>query len=55
MGPPRAVGPGKNSQVSHAVSGPDYNNYDYDYDDTHHGWIIVRDGKFSVADKNTTK
>ena len=23
MGPPRAVGPGKNSQLSHPVSGPD--------------------------------
>ena len=23
-----------------------------DDDDTHPGWIIVRDGKYSVADKN---
>ena len=22
-------------------------------DDTHQGWIIVRDGKYSVADNNT--
>ena len=25
-----------------------------DNDDTHPGWIIVRDGKYSVADKNVT-
>ena len=25
---------------------------DNDDDDTHLGWIIVRDGKYSVADKN---
>ena len=24
---------------------------DDDYADTHQGWIIVRDGKYSVADK----
>ena len=27
-------------------------NDDNDDDDTHPGWIIVRDGKYSVADKN---
>ena len=26
-------------------------NNDDDDDDTHPGWIIVRDGKYSVADK----
>ena len=33
----------------------DDNNDDDDDDnddDTHQGWIIVRDGKYSVADKN---
>ena len=25
---------------------------DDDNDDTHQGWIIVRDGRYSVADKN---
>ena len=30
----------------------DYNDDDNDNDDTHQGWIIVRDGKYSVADKN---
>ena len=28
------------------------NNNDEDNDDTHQGWIIVRDGIDSVADKN---
>ena len=28
------------------------NDNDDDNDDTHQGWIIVRDGKYSVADKN---
>ena len=28
-----------------------YYYYDDDDDDTHQGWIIVRDGKYSVADK----
>ena len=32
----------------------DDNNDDND-DDTHQGWIIVRDGKYSVADKNWKK
>ena len=33
----------------------DYDDYDdYDNDDnTHQGWIIVRDGKYSVADKKS--
>ena len=31
----------------------DNDNDDDDDDDTHSGWIIVRDGKYSVADKNT--
>ena len=30
----------------------DDDNNDGDDDDTHPGWIIVRDGKYSVADKN---
>ena len=33
----------------------DYDDDDYDYDDdTHQGWIIVRDGMYSVADKKRT-
>ena len=27
---------------------------DEDEDDTHQGWIIVRDGMYSVADNNST-
>ncbi len=27
-------------------------NDDNDNDDTHQGWIIVHNGKYSVADKN---
>ena len=30
----------------------DDNNDDNDYDDTNPGWIIVRVGMYSVADKN---
>ena len=30
------------------------NGYDNGDDDTHPGWIIVRDGNYSVADKKTT-
>ena len=31
----------------------DNDNNDNNVDDTHPGWIIVRDGKYSVADKKT--
>ena len=37
-------------ELSHCENGYDNNNDDDD--DTHPGWIIVRDGKYSVADKN---
>ena len=37
-------------KLSHCEIG--YNDNDDDNDDTHPGWIIVRDGKYSVADKN---
>ena len=30
-------------------------NADDDNDDTHQGWIIVRDGMYSVADKKADK
>ena len=37
----------------------DYNDNDYndddDNDDTHQGGIIVRDGRYSVADKKTSR
>ena len=31
----------------------DNDDNDNDDDDTHPGWIIVRDGKYSVADKKS--
>ena len=38
-------------ELSHRENA-DNDDYDYDYDDdTHQGWIIVRDGMYSVADK----
>ena len=38
-------------ELSHRENADD--DYDdYDDDDTHQGWIIVRDGMYSVADKN---
>ena len=41
-------------ELSHRENGHDYNDYnDYnDNDDTNPAWIIVRDGIYSVADKN---
>ena len=41
-------------ELSHRENADDDNNDDDDddNDDTHPGWIIVRDGKYSVADKN---
>ena len=43
-------------KLSHCEKVHDDNddNDDNDDDDTHPGWIIVRDGKYSVADKNCT-
>ena len=38
-------------ELSHRENA-DNDDYDYDDDDTHQGWIIVRDGMYSVADKN---
>ena len=41
-------------ELSHCENGHDNDNDDDDNnddDDTHPGWIIVRDGKYSVADK----
>ena len=44
-------------ELSHREKVHDDNddNDDNDDDDTHQGWIIVRDGKYSVADKNAAK
>ena len=42
-------------KVSNDDDDDDDNNDDNDNDDTHQGWIIVRDGKYSVADKNRLK
>ena len=42
-------------KLSHCEIGYDDNDDDNDNNDdndTHPGWIIVRDGKYSVADKN---
>ena len=39
-------------ELSHRENADDDDN-DNDNDDTHPGWIIVRDGKYSVADKNS--
>ena len=43
-------------ELSHRENADDDNDDDNDNDDddTHPGWIIVRDGKYSVADKNIT-
>ena len=40
-------------ELSHRENADDNDNDDDndDDDDTHPGWIIVRDGKYSVADK----
>ena len=38
-------------KVHHDNDDNDDDDNDND-DDTHQGWIIVRDGKYSVADKN---
>ena len=41
-------------ELSHRENADDNDNDDNDNDDdddTHPGWIIVRDGKYSVADK----
>ena len=38
-------------ELSHREKVHDNDKTDND-DDTHPGWIIVRDGKYSVADKN---
>ena len=44
-------------ELSHRENADDDNDNDdnNDDDDTHQGWIIVRDGKYSVADKKRTK
>ena len=38
-------------ELSHRENADDNDNDDND-DDTHPGWIIVRVGRYSVADKN---
>ena len=39
-------------ELSHRENADDDNDNDNDNDDdTHQGWIIVRDGRYSVADK----
>ena len=40
-------------KLSHCEKVHDNDNDNDDDDDTHPGWIIVRDGKYSVADKNS--
>ena len=41
-------------ELSHRENADNNDNNDNDNDDdTHQGWIIVRDGMYSVADKNT--
>ena len=39
-------------ELSHRENADNDDDYDYDDDDTHQGWIIVRNGIYSVADKN---
>ena len=38
-------------ELSHRENADNDNSDNDDDDDTHPGWIIVRDGKYSVADK----
>ena len=40
-------------ELSHRENADNDDDYDDDYD-THQGWIIVRDGMYSVADKKIT-
>ena len=44
-------------ELSHRENADDDDNDDNDNDDddTHPGWIIVRVGRYSVADKNENK
>ena len=42
-------------ELSHCENGHNDNDNDNDDDDTHPGWIIVRDGNYSVAEKNKIK
>ena len=42
-------------KLSHCEIRHDNDDDNNDDDDTHPGWIIVRDGKYSVADKNQIK
>ena len=44
-------------ELSHRENADDDNNDNDDDndDDTHPGWIIVRDGKYSVADKKLVR
>ena len=39
-------------KLSHRENADNDNDDDNDDNDTHPGWIIVRDGKYSVADNN---
>ena len=41
-------------ELSHRENADDDDNNDND-DDTNQGWIIVRDGMYSVVDKKTRK
>ena len=43
------------SHRENADDNDDNDNDDNDDDDTHPGWIIVRVGMYSVADKNRSK
>ena len=40
-------------ELSHREKVHDNDDNDDDNDDTHPGWIIVRDWKYSVADKKS--
>ena len=40
-------------KLSHRENADNDNDDDNDDDDTHPGWIIVHDGNYSVADKNS--
>ena len=42
-------------KLSHRENADDNDDNDDDDDDTHPGWIIVRVGMYSVADKNEQK
>ena len=42
-------------ELSHRENADNNDDDNDDNDDTHQGWIVVRDGMYSVADKNQNR